>query len=332
MTKREHMPVGYDPTLDIRQPPPLGCLKIFLLLGVLLAALVPIGLGILWAQPKAPPPMPTLASFPTIDQALLITVTETELPTETPTATPSLTPSATNTLTPDFWGRTGTALVRFTATATYTPSSTPTATNTLIYCYWLTPSPTFTPTLAFTPDSWGRTGTAIYMATHPFQTPTLAPPRELCLDVPTWTPSPSANDATATWTPYPFVQRTSRTAVTPAQTTRPTVRPATATARVIEAPPVIITSPPIIVTSEVVREIIITMIPYTLVPLPTALPSYTPTLAFTPEMTQEIQPTNTATYTYTPTSTETATSSPTSTNTATYTYTPTPTETATVQP
>lgn len=166
MTRREHVPIDYDPKLDRRQAEPLGCVRILfvLVIFIVLVFLIVTGIAAATRKPNDVEAVPTVASLPT----------STETPTETPTLEASATPTATATL--DDWSATGTAL----AMATISP--TPTASATLDYCWWLTPTVTPTATLAFTPDAWQATGTAIYEATNPYMTPTPPPPRELCIE------------------------------------------------------------------------------------------------------------------------------------------------------
>ncbi len=290
MTKREHLPIDYDSTPDLRQRPTLGCLR-SLMSGVgLLAALGFIAFGIYLALPKpksAETVIPTLAALPSL--------------TSTATSYASLMPTATNT--PDAWGATGTAL----ANATVSP--TPTASATLDYCYWLTPTSTPSPTAANTPDAWGATGTAVYAATNPPQSPTPEPPRELCVERP---------QVTATWTPFPFPQLSgfgglsglstlaaSATATRAPITWTPSPVPQQSNSGAAPAPagpPVVVTSPPVIVqvTSIVIQQqpIIITA---TRRP-PTLTPSAT--ITSTPKIT--LSPTQTETPTATPTVTRDA--------------------------
>lgn len=177
MTRREHQPLDYDPRLDRRQPPSLGCVGIVLALVLLAAALVPVAWGINFTLSKqqraASASIPTLAALPSI----------------TPTATAS--PTALATVTLDDWSIYGTEIAL--ATASPTPD----------YCWFLTPSPTPLPTLPYTPDAWQLQGTAIFLTENPQPSPTALPPRELCTGIPTWTPT---MEATATFTPWPLPQ------------------------------------------------------------------------------------------------------------------------------
>src|SRR5579871_6396829 len=174
--KREHQPLNYDVLRDRRKPPGLPCMVVLLGAVGAVIALVFVGLGIANAARASSGPVPTLAIIPSA--------------TKKPTA--SLAPLPSDTITPDAWGITGTAIAR--ATTSPTPTSSPT----LDYCWFLTPSPTASPTLPYTPDAWDATGTAIYEFDHPLMTPSPEPPREDCVDVPTWTPAPGAS---ATLTP-----------------------------------------------------------------------------------------------------------------------------------
>lgn len=314
------MPLDYDPRLDRRQPPALGCVRIIIPLLILVAALVPLGWGVAQAlQAAQPKPLPTLAALPSV----------TPVP---PTATPSLTSVPLYTFTPDAWGMTGTALAYTTA------SPTPTATNTLDYCWWMTPAPTPTPTLPFTPDAWGATGTAVYLATNPYLTPTQPPPRELCGSYPTWTASPTSNvievtrevspemelpviDPPATWTFTPGPPAIIRQGAAAVAAQNQII----VQTEGVAAQPVVITSAPIIILATA-QIIVITA-------TPTMTYTNTATASNTPTDTPTATPTNTATYTETATPTNTATDTPTatptetSTLTATDTPTPTPTET-----
>ena len=164
--RHEHIPAGYDPTLDRQQPEPMRRIIVVLFLAALGVTGGLLVLGVRALQAQQPAPMPTLMI----------------LPTETETPTTAATP------TPDAWGATGTALAQ---APTLQPSITPTAPD---YCGWLTPSPTPFPTLEHTPDAWGATGTAVWELDHPTAT-AWGLPRELCNDLPQWTP---------TFTPFPL--------------------------------------------------------------------------------------------------------------------------------
>lgn len=172
--RREHIAPGYDPALDRRPPQPMRRILIvfFLAIAGVLAVLIYMGARVVNGSSE-PVSVPTMMVLP---------------PTNTASATPSRTPTMTLMASPDAWGATGTALAR--ATQTETPTQTPE----IDYCGWLTPSPTPFPTLEHTPDAWGATGTAVWELDHPTATP-WGLPRELCLEVPQWTP---------TFTPYPL--------------------------------------------------------------------------------------------------------------------------------
>jgi hypothetical protein len=302
MTKREHMPLDYDPRLDRRRPPAMPCLAIALGVIVLLVALVPLGWGVSMAlSQRSSAPLPTMALLPSETVALL--------PSETPT--PTRTPRPTSTPSPDSWGLTGTAILFATASPT------------LDYCWWLTPSATPTATLMFTPDSWQATGTAIYLATYPYATPTQPPPRELCLDFPTWTPTITplplnfgllllTEEITPTVTPlvFPTVLPPATWTPEPAKPQPVNAPPAAPVVKeiIVTSEPIVLTSAPIIITSPpVVIEPPPVVIVITATPAPSATPSDTPTS----------------------TPTETATPTPTDTDTSTETATPTPTFTPT---
>lgn len=323
MTKREHHPIDYEPRLDRRQPEPLGCLKLIIPVFLLLGAVCAIAWGVSLAVAQNPPaPEPTRVQLPSETQAVEstdeVTITVTVGPTDTPS--PTLTPS------PDAWGLTGTAVLFATSSPT------------LEYCWWLTPTPTPTETLPYTPDAWQSTGTAVYFATHPYQTATQPPPRELCTNFPTWTPTltplpllmlPDAEGTEEVVTygsvgtvPVPITPPPTWTQVAP-RVVQPSGGGETIIIErtvIVEPPPVVITSPPIIITQP---PIVITLPPeatkFPTMELPTLTSTFTPT------------PTETATDippTFTETPTKTAT--PTETPTLTPTFTFTPTETATL--
>ncbi len=218
-------------------------------------------------------------------------------------------------------------------TETLTPTISPTPSATMDYCYWLTPSPEPSPTLAYTPDSWGATGTAVYYATNPPQTPTPLPPRELCDNVPTWTPVPDifVRGVTATASPSPTLEvspaYTLETAVAYTWTPLPTLPqiqpPAQVDPVIVTQPPIVITSPPVIITlPPPPPEQIIIVITATFMP-PTE--TFTPTATFTPTHYEPL-PTSSPTPTFTFAPTETLTPTPTETPT------PTPTHTETITP
>lgn len=333
MTKREHVPAGYDPSLDRRQPPPMPCLPLTIALAVLLLVIGLVVFGISRLSANQSQPIPTAYVLPTeppIDFAAFVVVEFTD--------TSTVTPSATRTVTPDSWGRTGTALARATA------SETPTPTNTADYCDWLTPSPTFTPTLPFTPDAWSATGTAIYLATNPPATPTPELPRELCTDLPTAT---LTLEATPSFTPFPFpgtgTQQLPEFLMATASAAAPVTRPAfvtmtaapTQTARVeVREVEVIITSPPEVIRQpvEVPVEIPVEVPVEVPVTVYVTAPPQVITATMTPSFTHSLTPTNTTTATPTNTATATFTATtlpPTATFTPTWTFTYTPTFTST---
>jgi hypothetical protein len=314
--RHEHIPAAYDPTLDRHQPEPMRRV-IFVLFFAVLAAFA--GLLITGAQMLTGNQSPEVAVVPT----LMVLPDATETPTPSPTVTPSLTPS------PDSWGRTGTAIAR--ATITETPS--PTAP--VDYCGWLTPTSTPLPTLEYTPDSWGATGTAVYERAHPTGTP-WGLPRELCLDIPQWTP---------TFTPFPlpgfrFGDPEVTAEVSPVGQLPPDLQPIidaaveyavratieaglpTAEVRTIEVPrdvpgPERIVEQPVEVRVPVEVPIYMT-VPPMVITLPPIIVTMPPIIV-------------TATASSTPTPSPTATATATATHTATPTPTPTPTETPTVE-
>lgn len=309
--------MSVDPTLDRRIPAPMGCVRVAVGFVLLLLAFVPIAFGASsLVQLAQPTPTPTPTAIGT-NASIAVDFSELIVPTELPTETPT----NTHTFTPDAWESTGTAFVRLTPTRTPTQTRTPTitptltASATLIYCWWLTPSPTPSPTWMYTPDSWGATGTAVYLATHPYQTPTAPPPRELCVELPTLIPS-----ATLTPFPLPTIAQTMPTnTITPTAT--PTSTPVVITVvhtvvhtrvvidspppMVITSPPQMIEQPPMVITSPP-AVIIITAVMPTLEPTatlaeitdePTPTPTFTETLTSTPTPTETPTPTPTLTET-----------------------------------
>lgn len=290
----EHRPMTYDPRLNLKQPPRFGCLKVLGLLGLAAGVLVLLAFGIRAVTAGSAEPVPTLAAL----------------------SSPS--PSATL----DEWSALGTAWALLTATApaTATPG-TPTAT--LEYCWWLTPSPTPTATLPYTPDPWQATGTALWEEANPYQSPTPAPPRELCTSFATWTPTPDAAQMESTAettgspeeTPPDDEWLTSRATPTPrpaaasaassgrANTSVQSVREVVITAppppapppevrvveRIVEAPPQVVLATVIVETPNTLTQTAIyayaTTVQLTYAPqTATATPSPTPTMEpFGPE-------------------------------------------------
>lgn len=312
------MPLDYDPRLDRRQPPALGCVRIILPLILLVAALVPLAWGVSTALNAAQAqPIPTLALLPTEPPpAATESATETPLPIYT--------------FTPDAWGLTGTALAFTTA------SPTPSATATLDYCWWLTPSPTPTPTLPFTPDAWGATGTAVYLATSPAVTETPPPPRELCGSYPTWTITPLALPAlpgvTREVSPeveLPFIEPPATWTFTPAPPVPAQQGGGSRGSEIViqteiaPGAPIVITSAPLIIPAT--AQIVVV----TATPTNTYTVTATATATSTPTDTATLTPTSTATNTLTSTPTDTATATATDTPTFTATFTDTPTSTST---
>jgi hypothetical protein len=316
--KHEHIPPGYDPTLDRHQPEPMKRVVVVLFVAVLvvMVGFVTMGARMLSAN-EEPGAVPTLMSFPT----------------SSPTFTPTSSPTSEASPTVDAWDMTGTAI------AGATPSPTETATQPIDYCGWRTPTVTPLPTLEYTPDAWGLQGTATYEAVHPTATP-WGLPRELCDNVPQWTPTftpfplPELDgEATAdigpTWTPLVLppdfsLQTQQASALNPPATNAPAPE---AEPRIeyrdrevpvevivtqvvdrevrIEVPvPVYVTMPPIIITAT---------------PMPTASPTemLIGVTVFPLTNTPTSSPTATATATATPTSTSTPTPTPTSTPTET---------------
>ncbi len=321
MAKREHVGAGYEPLLDRRQSEGFGCGKLFFLVLLLVAILAALYFGVtsfIEAQNTEDPLPPTLAQLPSAS------------PTFTPSSTPTRMPF---TVTPDSWGATGTAIFLGTQPPT------------LDYCWWLTPSPTFTPTLPYTPDAWQATGTAVYMATNPAVSPTSPPPRELCTDyqpfTATITPLPRyrGEDAeggvkssmdfgpTPTFTMPPAIETYFVTSMAPSPTPYIVIQQVEVPVEVIREVPVeipvevpvqiILTSPPQIIEQPIYVELPPIIITATLTN------TLTPTMTWTPSATFTVTPSATATLTLT------HTPSPTSTYTTTATPTPTPTETET---
>lgn len=332
MTVREFYPPGYDPTLDRRPPRRFNCRALliwgglFLLIACGLLSFILMRVAAQGATTKTPTDAPEATA--TAPQTALPTVdawsaTGTAIAIASPTFTPSQTPTL------DDWSLTGTALFLVTATATSTPSQTPTLTPTMDYCWFLTPSPTPSPTaIVVTPDSWSATGTAVFRAST---TPTLImpstqpPPRAWCDLTPesilnaeqtpnTDWPTPMAS---FTWLPSPTVQPTERPPQQPMvihETVEVfvTTEPIYITSEPVQLPPIVVTSPPV----QVIIPVIITATPQpTLTPSPTMTATATYTATFTATATHTETPTNTATHT--------------STHTPTFTWTPTPTETPT---
>ena len=295
--RHEHIPAGYDPTLDRQQPEPMRRILIMAALGLLalMGGLIFIGIRGLNAA-QAEEPVPTLMTLPES----------------------TATPTVTATVTPDAWGATGTALA---AAPTLEPSTTPTAPD---YCGWLTPSPTPFPTLEHTPDAWGATGTAVWKIAHPSATP-WGLPRELCNDLPQWTP---------TFTPFPLPGMNT----TPAMSWTPLVLPPDYSLQTAQAAPPTLAATaappePIVeyrdreVQVEVPVEVVVTRFVDREVQVEVPIYITAPPIVITATM----QPIPITVFPDTPTAsaTATATSSPTATATATATNTPTPTPTPT---
>jgi hypothetical protein len=256
-------------------------------------------------------------------------VTPTPQPTFTPTDEPTIAP-ATATPTLDPWSATGTALVHQTASPTFTPTAT------ADYCWFLTPSPTPSPTLNATPDSWQATGTAVYfLTTTPteYAPPTQPPPRAWC----DYTPEPTP-------TRFEILSAIETQAAKPTFTLTPTNTPRFVFPTVdssgpagsggtgslpglppTAAPPI---NPPIVLPTLPLPTIAKTKRP-TRTPTATITetPTETHTATHTPTVTET--PTDTPTLTITPSETITETPTPTLTPTATYTASVTPTNTPT---
>ena len=309
------VPPGYAVDLD-RNPPgdERGCGRIFilLLLGGGIVALIIWGiLAFLQSRNPSPSPISSLSV-----QVTSVPIAQLIPPTESPTATL------------DSWAVYGTSIALTTATAT--PD----------YCWFLTPSPTPSPTsMPVTPDSWGIRGTEIALMTG---TPSATPlptqefPRAWC-----------NIQVTATFTPFPLpsmgqtITPVTSTAIPTATNVPPTPVPPTAIPTVtatkfpdlvlptqaqptaipvqvvVTSPPIVVTSPPVVVTSP---PVVITA---------TSAPTVTPTATPSPTVTPTETATATATATATMTTTATATATMTATDTPTETSTATPTETPT---
>lgn len=177
----------------------------------------------------------------TSQAAAQLPATETAIPLETLTASPTFTDSPTQTL--DAWDMTGTAY----AMATVSP--------TVDYCFWLTPTVTPLPTVAVV-DDWMATGTAIYEATHPYQSPTPTPdvPRAWCNTIPSDTPTVTPTETPGAPTLIPTEQPTDKPAP-----------PAHSGSGSGSYPP---TAPPVIIQPTVQP---------TVIQLPTSTPTDTPT-------------------------------------------------------
>lgn len=247
-------PAGYEPWKN-ESPPGRGSFMPLILLGV--AGLLVVGgaIGFFISKGMQPAPPPTAFSEVMAQPA-------------TSTASPTI----------DDWSLTGTAILFATASPT------------LDYCSWLTPTPTASPTLAFTPDAWAATGTAIYEATNPPRavTPTATTPRSWCdFQTPTITPlalSRSGETAASVQSPSP----------SPTASASPT---ATATRTPLYQLPQLTSVPPLVFPTDVLT-------------LPTQAPTLPP-----PTRTRRTKtPTLTATWTNTvmpPSETPTATFQPT---------------------
>jgi hypothetical protein len=185
--KKIILPAGYYPELD-RLPPPRAGAKVGCSLPFVLGLLAMICGAAAWglsALASTPAPSPTA-------QALSAAL---EIASFTPEPEPT---QAAPTL--DAWSLTGTAMLYITASVT--PD----------YCFWLTPTPTPTATLIYTPDAWQATGTALYEATNPPQQPTPTPdiPRAWCNFQPTATPTATiTHTPAATLEPEPTRRRSS---------------------------------------------------------------------------------------------------------------------------
>jgi hypothetical protein len=303
--RHEHIPAAYDPALDRHQPEPMRRILVVLFLFLLVAV---AGLLFTGAQMIMGNQAPEAAAVPT----LMMLPDASATPTRTTSPTSSPTPS------PDAWGRTGTAMAR--STMTETPA--------VDYCGWLTPSPSPFPTLEYTPDSWGATGTAVYEREHPTGTP-WGLPRELCLDVPQWTP---------TFTPFPlpdFAQAEVTAEVSPIGVLPPDIQPIIDAAVAYAVKATIEAGLPTaeVRTVEIPREV---PGPERIVeqPFEVQVPVQVPVTVYVtaPPIYITAPPiiiTATASSTPTPTATASATATSTSTSTTTPTATSTPTATAT---
>jgi hypothetical protein len=238
-----------------------------------------------------------------------------------------------------------------TVTGTPAPTDMPTltASPTMDYCWWLTPSPTYTLTplpLAVTPDAWQATGTAIYLetgtatATH---TPTQQPPRAWCDATPTFTPIPLATEtpdarfstmtaiylATASITETPTGRATATSVILPTTTLFPTLPAPVPAQPIAPVQPISPTQLPAQPPAPIIIQTVIYALPSE-TPMPTNVPTETSTAtathtetATTPAIHTEV-PTATATVTPTATATETPTMTATLLPTETPTFVPTP--------
>lgn len=283
------VPDAYQLDLD-RMPPGGGasCFKLLMLIGagvgVIFGAIFILVSVVRAGNQPTPPLTPTVYALP-------------EITPEVTNATPSPTPSPTL----DDWSATGTALIEATASSTFTPTAT------ADYCAWLTPTPTHTPTLIYTPDAWQATGTAVYFLTNtptPELGPTATTPRSWCDYTPKATNTPRRE--------YPGVLETQAVTITPTFT--PTTAPRRAYPTVDTSGPNgpgNAVSPPIIPPTSEPPPVIVAPT----LPLPTMVKTKRPTRTPTATLTQTptITPTHTATATHTPSMTPTVTLSPTST-------------------
>jgi hypothetical protein len=310
--KHEHIPPGYDPTLDRHQPEPMKRVIVVLFLAVLviMIGLVTMGARMLSAN-EQPEAVPTLMAFPTASN------------TPTPTSSPTL--AATATL--DAWDMTGTALARI------TPTNTPTDAPPIDYCGWRTPTATPLPTLEWTPDAWGLQGTATYEAMHPSATP-WGLPRELCDNLPVWT---------ATFTPFPLPELDGEATAELGPTWTPLVLPPDYSLQTQQAsalnPPTVPANQPTLEPRieyrdrEVPVEVVVTQIVDREIQVQVPVPIYVTMppiiITATPSPTEMVFGVTVFPATNTPTSTSSSTPTPTATPTSTPTETPTPTPTET---
>jgi len=311
-TVLNYIPPGYSAELDRIPPQPFGsCRRVVALLLVVVALIAFIAFV-------------TIQFFASRDQPEMVAELITPMPTNTSEATNTPTP------TPDSWGKTGTALLLITASATQD------------YCWWLTPTPTITPTVAYTLDAWQLDGTAIFYQTTtptPALSPTAPPPRALC------------DYVTPTLTPLPL--RSRRTTGTPGLGEPSYLESPTLAPTRTPQPPTLTALPPLVINTSIAAGY-----QPPAAAQPTALPpiirpplvntvivivTVTPAVTNQPEVTDEPNtPTKTATPTHTVTATATPTETPTFTASAAVTDTPiftlmpiettTPSETPTTTP
>lgn len=322
-TPRHFYPPGADPTLDRPIPQKargLPCMVIAMIVMVVLFAAV-----LLLMNHNA-----------SAKQVVWVTETPGGVSAAAAQTEPATVPP-TSTL--DNWSLTGTAM--------FFASTTPTPTSTLPpdWCFFLTPSPVFLPTIYVTPDAFQIAATVVLLQTGtPTQTltPTDAPPRAWCNS---YIPPSDASAMTATqahwptpgqlasvpppatWTRVPAPQPVRQQQPQPPAQAAP---PATDLPPQPTDPPqvIIVTSPPQVIVIPATGQVVIV----TATPPNTDVPSDTPTFTATETSTDVPSATPTELPTDPPTSVPTATDMPSETPTVTATDIPTDLPTATMTP